>query len=479
MLAAWRPALHACLSLAALPHVCSADAPQPAKLPTPPVQTPAQVALMKRLAAKAEAASTAATAEVLQLFDDPGFRRGLRECCADAAELSSQELLERFRMEVKAAELPHAFQVSEGDSFFGDLTIPLAREYGVVLNQWQVALAEAKNGSAVETILDLAEVGIFGCAPFAKHAKPTWVEAADRMVYTAHNIRQLDSGSLPEFGNVTAVFSNSYVKDMVAIVPLDTGIWEFSCDAKINFTTFAKNLSGHYDCGNWDLSVATMEHFDHIILPNLRLFATPEGKTVVEEALRLFRRSPFAGQYKTLPLLSLENAAHYYEANLLGNPRFREGVKFLIGDFIGLFGSERTMQLHELALEFELPVIWSFGVGRKLPTQGRPPRNWTFPSNRRLLDPVMLSAGSWVNATQKPEAAKAFLAVFREVAEARRKGPIDDDRWGAWWAILSASLTRVAPLTAFACSSADVCVGTEVSTGDCICRVPKAQPIVV
>ena len=45
----------------------------------------------------------------------------------------------------------------------------------------------------------------------------TWDEASSRLVYVAHNLRRIDSGSLPHFGSVGVIFRTSSVRDLVEI----------------------------------------------------------------------------------------------------------------------------------------------------------------------------------------------------------------------------------------------------------------------
>ena len=82
-------------------------------------------------------------------------------------------------------------------------------------NLWQGELAGGTSaGAANGNPQTQAEVGLFGLPPFARPARPTWSEASDRLIYIAHNLRQISTGSDPNFGDVTAVFKTAHASPM-------------------------------------------------------------------------------------------------------------------------------------------------------------------------------------------------------------------------------------------------------------------------
>lgn len=46
--------------------------------------------------------------QVLSFFDSVGFREMLKGCCTEVANLTAEELLQRYRAEAQVAELAHA-----------------------------------------------------------------------------------------------------------------------------------------------------------------------------------------------------------------------------------------------------------------------------------------------------------------------------------------------------------------------------------
>lgn len=450
-----------------------------AEFPEPPVQTDVQKAVVRTQAAKAEAASKAATAHVLDLFDSELFRVGLKKCCPHVAELSALQLLERLREEVRAAELAHAFPSGFTKGFFTDLTIPLADRFGWFLNQWQAPIVQNKSADG---FFNLAEENIFGCPPFKNDSNPTWDEAADRMIYVAHNLRQLDSGSDPFFGDATAIFHKPYVQDMVLIAAVDTGFFEVSCNASAT-GSFPGPPPLKFDCDSWAPPiVGTLQHFDHVILSNLGVWAKAFNSTAEERAVNLFTRSAFAGNYLDLPKVGSLEATQYYESNILGNPRFPEGISFLIGSFHTLFGTDGGRELQQLADRFSWPLVWALGAKPEAPTHGnsrphrllggvaRGPKGHSFAGNQRFLDPSA-SGSRATNASVPSAAMKTFAQVWNKVAQRRKVlSPIHTEQWLQWWYHLVNSQVRLAPLTAQAGCSDHACIGTIATSGDCVCK---------
>eukprot|EP00438_Fugacium_kawagutii_P011769 Skav222943 [mRNA] locus=scaffold1489:530389:540046:- [translate_table: standard] len=78
------------------------------------------------------------------------------------------------------------------------------------------------------SINDLMQQQLYGCQAF-RGPKPTWKEAAERLIYIAHNMRRIDFASIPTFGDISAVFNTTNVQKMVVIAPYDTGQYGMSC----------------------------------------------------------------------------------------------------------------------------------------------------------------------------------------------------------------------------------------------------------
>lgn len=455
------------------------------KFPLPPLRTPVQLATSARRGAEAKVASEAATPHVLAFFASEGFAEVFRDCCPEAAKLSPRALLESLRAEVRAAEYAHAFPVATHAAHAGGhhFNVKLGEEYKFLLNSYQAAVDyDATNHSGPspappprpKNFTDpgpLAEEQIFGLPPFANESKPTWAEASDRMNYVAQNMRRLNFGSVPMFGDATFIFDNDYIKDMILTAPLDTGYWEMVCNhSYVGFTPPYK-----FNCPAWPRpqTLGTWDHFDHTILTNLdvwRLKLNGSRTSIYEEARKFFERSPFGGDYSTLPNVTSFDVAKYWETNIAGNVRFPEGVRFLIGSFVPLFGTQDGRTLQTFAQTFGWPLVWAFTEFMEVqnPSSASAALNQSYVLNERAVDPTMEGSVA-LNATFPADAKASFNALWASVEEHRVNAT--NGQWIEWWKTLSGSQVRVAPSTASSCGGSQLCIGSELKSGTCICKM--------
>jgi len=439
--------------------------------PTPPEQTDEQISNFARTKARAKEASEAATPMVLAYFDSEPFRAMLKDCCPSIADVTSEELLRRYRAEAQVAELAHALPATR-KGVFTDVTIKEVGEMEWFPNEFQVDLLQRKNMSAgASQVNDIAQQEVFGCKPFAEKT-PTWSEVANRLIYIAHNMRRLDTGSEPFFGDFTVIFNSTHVKDSVVIAPYDTGLYVMVCfrpdiplPGHLN-----KSMLPPLNCSAWpkDLPVGTLEYLDHLILPNLAAGAntTATGRTMLDSARDLFTRSSIGGtSYKDVPPLDLPGMGEYLESNILANPRLPEGVKFGIGSFTSLFGSKEGRELQAIAKKYHWPLFWAFGTGNP---QEDPHMSFgkKYGSNLRVADPSNIVITT--NASVDAAAASSFDAAWQEAEAVRatRNATVKDIK--KWWKLLDETL-RVAPITSSSCQAVHDCVGIDLAKNECIC----------
>ncbi|CAE7663345.1 unnamed protein product [Symbiodinium sp. CCMP2456] len=388
-------------------------------------QTSQQRALFAEHRARAQAQSALATPKVLEFFDSPLVRETLRHCCEDLAEEPAESLLRRYRAEARASELAHAFPANSIEAMWPDVTIDEVHKEPWFLNEWQAGLLQHSNFSGgPKAVNDLTQQQIYGCRPFAGSG-PTWKEAAERLIYIAHNMLRLDFGSLPGFGDVTAVFNTTLVRDMVIISPHDTGQYGMAClDEGVpgNFTPPPLN------CSAWPGQVlGTMDHLDHLILPNLYMayntsatlpfpFNASGNRSVRNSIRALFQRSAISKvAYEDIPPLDFWASFQFLEANLLGNPRLPESVKYLIGNFQEIFGTPEGRALQRLAAHRAWPLFWA--VGSYMPFLPQQMVNTTMASNRRIADPA--NAANFTDAAVPAGATATFEEVWSKIEEAR------------------------------------------------------------
>lgn len=377
--------------------------------------------------------------------------------------MSSAELLERFREEARVAELAHSFpHATDSTSYRQDFTLDAALDYEWFINECQAQMLAG--GSCVP---QQAETGLFGC-PLPADSSTTWEEASSQLIYVAHNMRRSDFGSSPNFGDVTAIFNRAYVKDMVLIAPMDTGLYERNCNQTGQVTA---GPGGKANCSAYEPQeavVGTLDHHDHLILSNLYYFA---GDTsVFENAKMEFERSAVAGDYTQVPALNSSEVTRYWESNIVGNPRLVGGVKFLIGNFKNLFGTDAGRQLQHVADHYAWPLFWAHGTvksggHRRRKTLSARMLGVSSVGSERVLDP----SNQHTNATVPSGAEVAFEELWSQVTLART-GTITDSQLDQFWYILQSQQVRVAPLTAHSCAEIDLCAATDTSSGDCICQ---------
>jgi hypothetical protein len=408
--------------------------------------------------------------------------------------MPSHTLLERISEEVRAAELVHNFPSKLASSPHGwvDETVEWATTKPWFLNQWQAALLAPNVSTALrfdprvdDALLGdmIAETSIFGCHPF-EGAMPTWAEASDRLIYIAHNLRRIDTGSNPHFGDVGAVFSNAAVRQMVLIASIDTGIYEGSCNRSASHQHYPQ-LPLNCSYGNGSVgapidAVGTLDDHTHLLLDNLGLWSGYSEDSLdwqqklIEQAAQLFGRSPFAAApYDSLPPVNntRDDIERYWESNLLGNPPLPAAVKFLLPVFGASFGTDAGRSVQALSGARGWPLLWALGDGTTAERHA-PGAPAVYASEARLLDPTV-AAASALNATAAAGAAAAFERVWATAAADRaaagRSGPNRDQIVGWWKELKAAGLQRLAPLTARACADLEGCVGVDPEGGECVC----------
>jgi len=428
----------------------------------PDEQTAQQQALFAYHQQKAQAASAAATNDVLRFLDSTDFREILRDCCPDLAERSSMELLQRYRDEARSAELAHAFPANALGAVWPDVTLK-EMDFPWFLNEWQAALLQESFNTTEgpQVVNDVMQQQLYGCKSF-KGRKPTWKEAAERLIYIAHNMRRIDFASMPSFGDITAVFNTTHVQKMVLIAPYDTGQYGMSCKhvgVPKGFPTPELN------CSSWRGEVlGTLEHLDHLILPNLYMFGNwssssrsrSVNRSVNDNARSLFQRSGVStARYEALPPADVWESMQYWESNLLGNPRLPSSVKFLVGNVATLFGTADGRRLQLLAERRGWPLFWGMAAVMNAKME-----IWSFPGQRRFADPMV----GQLNATGDE---KQFQLSWTQVLDLRSTRNMTNGDLDALWEQLSKSQLLVEPLKA-SNPCPDHCVARSLA-GPCVC----------
>ena len=238
----------------------------------PERQSARMVELFNEASTAAATASAAATPELLAYLDSSDFRRNISAHCGDIAKLPADQMLARYEEELGVVELIHNFDaICDGDH--GDTCVGLEKDSLYFHNLWQLkylGLVNQTYGTGCVGFEDNAETQLYGFPSFTGRdgCPASFAEASDRPLYVAFNALKLDVGN-PHFGDVSAVFRRGYVANMTVISPVDTGLWEMSC-----------NMSGGHghhhaprNCSAWaPRTVGTLEHNRHLVLANTRFW---------------------------------------------------------------------------------------------------------------------------------------------------------------------------------------------------------------
>jgi hypothetical protein len=229
----------------------------------------------------------------------------------------------------------------------------------------------------------------------------------------------------------------------------------------------------------------------------LPAFATWEGGSgsgghVAQARLAsLFNRMLTPWDSPSSVLMTVPQFDFYFEANLLGNPRFPSHVRFVIATLASLFGAREGDQVRQWCWNNGWPLVWSLGANPGKDQQFHPAA-WA--ADKRLLDPGVLLASPASHNFSRAVLAEQngrFRELWGNAALTRSEGggKVSNTTAAGWWRDLlaaprspppggsSVSLAslRIRPLTAEECSGgAATCVGvlyTELPQTD-----PRTQP---
>jgi hypothetical protein len=220
-----------------------------------------------------------------------------------------------------------------------------------------------------------------------------------RPIYIAFNQMRLSLGN-PIFGPISFVFSPAVVRNMTFVAPVDTGIWEMSCNH-----TGGGARSHHHgwptNCSGWNGEVnastaafvhaplGTMQHHTHVWLQNTRFWNLTDDEGLALLFGRLFAPSEtnltgmaqnFCECNARTPTLHscsihsilvlhflvsendrewLRSCATDMEANLAGSPPLPEGVHAIIANFDQLFGTATGLELQQWCANSSWVLLWA------------------------------------------------------------------------------------------------------------------------
>ena len=342
--------------------------------------------------------------------------------------------------------------------------------------------------------MSLGQVGLFGYPPFpgvvegSGDLPATFALASDRPTYTALNLWRNSVGN-PKFGPVSVVFSPEYTHNMTFLLPVDSGLWEGSCNrSRQHGLDEHRQLQHHHygnrmNCSAWNRTDAnpllgTLDDYDHISKAWLSEYGIWQPSYPSSIPVRLFERL-FGEKRSTMALTDEEGSSGqlYWEGQISGNILFPEGVKMLVGQYDQLFGTPTGQQLQALCKKNKWLLLWGLGEWNRTVSGGHghwgPPggasQNYTF--SGRVFDPTVLAASSAAhNQTVSPATAASWSTAWQTAVVARgesSKGLI----WHRMWQALPSAL-RVEPVRPGGCASINACVG--LVAGKCLCYSDRA-----
>lgn len=518
--------LIAVAGLTMLVHVGAGTTPAQ-HAPTVPLQTPAQRQAMARLSQQAMAASKAATPALLHELASPDFISNLTALAPALASLDSMQLLSRWHASVEVAEIAHGFHAQNDPTQNNalDLDIDIAAGAETFYNQWQLPVLFPKRESAAyyELMSYLGpaaamEVELYKLRPFSAPIPgrgagqlPLWPggwpanlsEASDRLVYAILNQHQVDFPAWL-WGDVAVIFNNSALQDTVLYTPMDSG--DFTCDCTDYSKTFCAAWTNQSACSHfwycrWDSAAlrcgaartqpkasctvwggatpGVVGHLDHLMIPFARWAGeTPDAPPDVDHAriARLFARQLQPWGSTGYPNMTIAAFDYYYEAQLLGNPRYDGGIKMVVADFKINFGTTNGDKIRRWCAEQGWPLIWSSST---LPRAKSGP----WPAQGRVLDATVTNSSAFHNLSTPVSQAKAMhVGMWAKVRAGRDKNVASTKKFLEWWVELvdaTPVALRPAPLMAGDCARPHDCIGvtpTVTPKRACVCYSSGLEP---
>lgn len=437
-------------------------------------QTDFQVKHFENTARIAEVASQAAEQDLLEQLGGQEFRYYLRKCCPGLVDLSAGELLARLRAERRVAEIASGFPAAEDDDDGGwDFTLDIANRTTWYQNQWEVRVAgggDFHNGSGWYGTQDALETYLYGLRKFKHPGAPdSMAEASERGSYFVSNTIRSDAGS-PLYGDVSFILNTTYALNASLYSAIDTGEWPELCQHYYNL--YWSN------CSAYNFTLGTTQHQDHLILANLRYWAPAKYlPSLLARALRLLLppMDVSNGTSTEMPPLEGHDLYTYNEIIPAGRPTFPEGIKFVVGSFRSLFGTERGVQLQALCVKHGWMLAWALGLNlHRIDFWSIGYYQTPFPRYGRVLDPVVLASIRTNVSEAGPLPVHAFNQAWTNASSARHpNASISNLTALSLWkhtVVDSVPSMRVTALYAASCADHDHCVGV-LRDGHCACYV--------
>ncbi|KAH8069412.1 hypothetical protein JL721_5974 [Aureococcus anophagefferens] len=136
------------------------------------------------------------------------------------------------------------------------------------------------------------------------------------------------------------------VRPGLLVSAIDTGEWTALCNHTDASPAHGAVGDWHpypHDCGAYDFSLGTLDHFSHLFLPNARYWAGPNATAEVVAA-KLARTFRLLAEPWSAPIAGPE-LIHYWEAMPAMTLPLAASVRFAIASFPSLFGTDAGDEL--------------------------------------------------------------------------------------------------------------------------------------
>eukprot|EP01102_Stenamoeba_stenopodia_P021781 TRINITY_DN8876_c0_g1_i1.p1 TRINITY_DN8876_c0_g1~~TRINITY_DN8876_c0_g1_i1.p1 ORF type:complete len:469 (+),score=73.21 TRINITY_DN8876_c0_g1_i1:120-1526(+) len=424
---------------------------------TVPVQTESQRAAFLNLTKNAESDSIAATPALLQLFDSSEFRKNISNL--PVANMSSSDLLLLLNDTLAFSPITHGvydhtytFVVALLDVTMIELT-----NLTFLPNVWErIPLNELNLTNPIEQELllvqNIVETRVFGLPDFntTDYANITLEEAQGRVGYGAVNLMRSSDGT-QFYGTVQLVLNNSYLTEITVLSPFDTGNYCGCC--------ILQNQPCLTKCNG--ITFGTLKHWNHLFLYLQNYWQLPLSQ--------LFQRLFSVPQSN----LTLYEQAYYFEADIMGNVLFPEGVNYVIGDFSLLFGRYYGLVLQQWCQTNNWPLVWSLGIPN---VNSFVAQNFSSsaPLNQSFIDPTTVATSRLNNITVNSDTLFEFDKLWEYTNATLTLEPSEQQNDNFWWTLWGTTLAEMPSSLHFAyqrpgdCSDSAGCFGVDAD-GNCIC----------
>ena len=204
--------------------------------------------MMHRVRSFAENASVKAQPTLLQRLDSLECRRELSTMCGEISDrnprtlrrdwtnqsaVPAATLLQMLRDSANSAEIGHAFDSTDrgGDPYLDTVmnNSDISKFYP---NLWQAKFLNFSHPRSLDHP-NITEVFLYGAKPCNNPSRCTWNESTNRIVYgtlgSSHRALVVAADPAVQWGTVSLLLNQSFIKDIVGIAPTDTGTWAGKC----------------------------------------------------------------------------------------------------------------------------------------------------------------------------------------------------------------------------------------------------------